>query len=183
MKHLVVLALVTLPLFTGCKKKDDGGESADKTTAAKPTEPEKPIELTETADLGAAADPDSTGYQGLKAKVPAGAKVESGLTGVLVRIGERQAYELSKAFEPGYVAKEKKKAQEDTLDKLVKFHVDSPEAILWESKSELGGDNNFHFAAERKIGEDNFKCFNKGYGNFTKSQAEALLASCQSATK
>ena len=185
MKHLVVIALVSLPLFAGCKKKEDGGgEAADKkAVAAKPAEPEKPIELTETADLGAAADPDSTGYKGLTAKVPAGAKVESGLTGVLVRIGERQAYELSKAFEPGYVAKEKTKAEQDKLDKLVKFHVDTPEAILWESKSELGGDNNFHFAAELKIGEDNFKCFNKGYGNFTRSQAEALLKSCQSATK
>lgn len=183
MKHLVVIALVSLPLFA-CGKKDEKGSAP--AAESKPVEkaPEKPIELTETADLGAAADPDSPSYKGLKVKVPAGAKTESGLTGVLVRIGERQAYEISKAFEPGqHVAKHKKEANEDTLDKLVKFHVDTPEAILWESKSELGGDNNFHFAAEVKIGEESFKCFNKGYGNFTKSQAEALLKSCQSATK
>jgi hypothetical protein len=189
MKHLLALALVTLPLFTAtaCKKDKGGGDTASdkKPVESKPAEPEKPIELTDTADLGAAiTDPDVTSYKGLKAKVPAGAKLESGLTGVLVRIGERQAYELSKAFEPGkHVAKEKKEANEDKLDKLVKFHVDTPEAILWESKSELGGDNNFHFAAEVKVGEDSYKCFNKGYGNFTKSQAEALLKSCQSVTK
>ena len=184
---LLVAAIVALPLFTACKKKEEktgGAETSDK----KPVEakqPEKPIELTETADLGAAiTDPDVTSYKGLKAKVPAGAKTEAGLTGVLVRIGERQAYEISKAFEPGqHVAKVKKEANDDTLDKLVKFHVDTPEAILWESKSELGGENNFHFAAEVKIGEDSYKCFNKGYGNFTKSQAEALLKSCQSASK
>ena len=123
-------------------------------------------------------------YKGLKAKAPAGAKTEPGLTGVLVRIGERQAFELAKAFEPGtHVPKVKKEAQEDQLDKLVKFHIDTPEAILFESKSELGGENNFHFAAEIKVGEDSFKCFNKGYGNFTKAQAEALLKSCQSVTK
>ena len=184
MKHLVVIALVSLPLFAGCKKKDEakgGSETAEK---AVEKAPEKPIELTDTADLGAAADPDSTAMKGLKVKVPAGAKTESGLTGVVVRIGERQAYEISKAFEPGqHVAKHKKEATEDKLDKLVKFHVDTPDAILWESKSELGGENDFSFAAEVKVGEDSFKCFNKGYGNFTKSQAEALLKSCQSASK
>jgi len=181
MKKTLFVALLALPLFTACKK----GE-ADKKTEAKPVEkaPEKPIELTETVDVGAAiTDPDDKGYVGLKAKAPAGSKTESGLTGVLIRMGERQAFEISKAYEPGYVAKTKKEAQDDTLDKVVKFHVDSPEAILWETKSELGGDNNFHFAAEVKVGDAQYKCANSGYGNFTKSQAEALLKSCQSLTK
>lgn len=185
MKHLAILALAALPLFTACsKKKDEGGGSA-KTTESKPKEPEKPIELTETADLQTAVtDPDNKNFVGLKVKVPAGAKLESGLTGVLVRIGERQAYELSKAYDPGeHVPKAKKQAQENTLDKLVKFHIDTPEAILWEDKSELGGDNNFHFAAEVKVGDASYKCFNDGYGNFTRAQAEALLKSCQSVTK
>lgn len=188
MKHLVVIALIALPLFAACKKKDEKGgtETGDKKPVEnKPAQPEVPIELTATADLGAAiTDPDVTAYKGLKAKTPAGAKTEPGMTGVLVRIGERQAFELAKAFEPGtHVPKHKKEAQEDKLDKLVKFHIDTPEAILFESKSELGGENNFHFAAEIKVGEDSFKCYNKGYGNFTKSQAEALLKSCQSVTK
>jgi hypothetical protein len=190
MKHLAVIALAALPLFAACKKKE-GDKAGTETADKKPTEdkpaakPEAPIELTATVDLGAAiTDPDVTAYKGLKAKAPAGAKTEPGLTGVLVRIGERQAYELAKAFEPGtHVPKVKKEAQEDKLDKLVKFHIDTPEAILFESKSELGGENNFHFAAEIKLGEDSYKCFNKGYGNFTKAQAEALLKSCQSVTK
>jgi hypothetical protein len=187
MKQLALLALV-LPLFTtACsKKKEDGGSGEPaKTVESKPKEPEKPIELTETADLGAAVkDPDDKSFVGIKVKTPAGAKIEPGLTGLVVRIGERQAYEISKAYEPGaHVPKVKKEAQEDTLDKLVKFHVDTPDAILWEDKSELGGDNNFGFAAEVKVGDATYKCFNKGYGNFTKSQAEALLKSCQSASK
>ncbi|HEU0030741.1 MAG TPA: hypothetical protein VFQ53_08910 [Kofleriaceae bacterium] len=190
-RTLLVATLAVLPLFAACKKKDDNAGTAGQKTAdkaadpTKPAQPDKPIELTDTADLGAAiTDPDVTGYKGLKAKVPAGTKLEAGMTGVVVRIGESQAYELSKAFEPGqFVAKNKGEAQSDSLDKLVKFHVDTPEAILWESKSELGGDNNFHFAAEVKVGNDSFKCFNKGYGHFTKAQAEALLKSCQSLTK
>ena len=186
MKHLAVI-LLALPLVTAAcsKKNDEGGGGAAKTTETKPKEPEKPIELTETADLQSAiTDPDDKSLAGLKVKAPAGYKLESGLTGVLVRIGERQAYEISKAYEPGaHVAKHKKEANEDTLDKIVKFHVDTPDAILWESKSELGGENNFSFAAEVKVGDASYKCFNKGYGNFTRTQAEALLKSCQSLSK
>jgi hypothetical protein len=186
MKHLLVIALAALPLMTACsKKKSEGGGETQKTVETKAKEPEKPIDLTETADLGAAIkDPDDTSMKGAKVKVPAGAKTESGLTGVVVRIGERQAYEISKAYEAGaHVPKVKKEAQDDTLDKVVKFHIDTPEAILWETKSELGGENNFHFAAEVKVGDTAYKCFNTGYGNFTKTQAEALLKSCQSVTK
>ncbi len=189
MNNFARIALLTLPLLVACKKKDDaaGAAKTDKTAetaAAKPVD-DKPIELTETAELEkGVTDADDKRFVGLKVKAPAGAKVESGLTGVLVRIGERQAYEIGKSLEPGkYVAEQKQKAGEDTLDKVVKFHVDTPEAILWETKSELGGENNFHFAAEVKVGEDMWRCYNKGYGNFTKAQAEALLKSCQSVTK
>lgn len=189
MKNFARLALLTLPLLVACKKKDDaaGAAKTEKTAesaAAKPVD-DKPIELTETAELEKGiTDPDDKRFVGLKVKAPAGAKVESGMTGVLVRIGERQAYEIGRALEPGaFVAKEKAKANEDKLDKIVKFHIDTPEAILFESKSELGGENNFHFAAEVKVGENSWKCYNKGYGNFTKNQAEALLKSCQSVTQ
>jgi hypothetical protein len=190
MKNFARIALLTLPLLVACKKKEDGaaGAKAEKSGETKPATPpvdDKPIELTETVELEkGVTDPDDKRFVGLKVKAPAGAKVESGMTGVLVRIGERQAYEIGRASTPGeFVAKEKAKANEDKLDKLVKFHIDTPDAILFESKSELGGENNFHFAAEVKLGENSWKCYNKGYGNFTKAQAEALLKSCQSVTQ
>ena len=190
MKNIARIALLTLPLFVACKKKDEGAaggaaKSDPKAAETAPKVDDKPIDLTDTLELQKGVEDQSDKrFEGIKVKAPAGAKLEGGLTGVLVRIGERQAYEFGKALEPGtFVGKEKAKAQEDKLDKLVKFHVDTPEAILWESKSELGGENNFSFAAEVKLGEDSWKCFNKGYGNFTKAQAEALLKSCQSATK
>ena len=189
MKNIVCIALLTLPLFGACKKKDDAGggaagKAAESKTAPAPKD-EKPLELTDTVELQKGVeDPDDKRFVGLKVKAPTGAKVESGLTGVLVRIGERQAYELGRSLNPGeYVAEQKKKAGEDKLDKVVKFHIDTPEAILWETKSELGGENNFHFAAEVKLGENTWRCFNTGYGNFTKVQAEALLKSCQSVTQ
>lgn len=56
--------------------------------------------------------------------------------------------------------------------------VDHPE-----SESELGGGSNFHLAAEIEVGEHSDKCYSKGYGRFTRAQAEALLKSCQSVTK
>ena len=196
MTKLVLLTLAILPI-TACKN-DKAPEAADKAAAAKPeaadkaaaakpeaAKPEAPIELSDTLDLGAAiTDPDEKSYAGLTSKAPKGSKAEPGLVGVLVRMGERQAFEVSKAFEPGeHVPKAKQKAQDDTLDKLVKLHIDTPEAILWETASQLGGENNFHFAAEVKVGDAAYKCGNTGYGNFTRAQAEALLKSCQSLAK
>lgn len=192
MTNLARIALLSTSLLFACGKKDKdapaGDDKAGKPTegqAAAPKVDDKPLELTETFELQKGVeDASDTRWAGFKVKAPTGAKMESGLTGVLVRIGERQAYEIGFASSPGeFVAKEKGKASEDTLDKLVKFHVDTPEAVLWESKSELGGENNFHFAAEVKAGEKTFKCYNKGYGNFTKNQAEGLLKSCQSLTQ
>ena len=190
MRNLVLLSVCTFALVAGCKKTNDNNQPAD--PAAKPTQAEPaaapkneaPIELTDTVDLGAAiTDPDQTAFKGLKAKAPKGAKTEPGLTGVLIRLDDHCAFEISKAFEPGAVAKAKQEAQDDKLDKLVKFHLDTPTAVLWETASELGGENNFHFAAEVKVGDAAYKCANSGYGNFTKARAEALLKSCQSLSK
>jgi hypothetical protein len=191
MTNFARIALLSLPLVVAaCGKKDKDAPAGDKAgkaaegTGAAPKADDKPLELTDTLELQKGiSDPDEKRFEGFKVKAPTGAKVESGLTGVTIRIGERQAYEIGFAFEPGFVAKEKGKANADTLDKVVKFHVDTPEAILWESKSELGGENNFSFAAEIKVGDKTLKCFNKGYGNFTKNQADALLKSCQSVAK
>jgi len=186
MKRLLTIALVTLPLFAACKKDKAGGAPSDKPAesgTAAPVKDEGPIALTDTVDIGAAiTDPDDTGYQGLKVMAPKGATVEAGLTGVMVKTGDN-GFEISKAYDPGYVAKIKGEAQADTLDKLVKFHLDTADAILWESKSELGGNNDFNFAAEVSVGDAKYKCGNKGYGQFTRAQAEAQLKSCQSLTK
>ncbi len=186
MRNHLMLVLVFIPLMFGCGKKEDRASQGDVPAAAKQAEPPKnlaPIELTDTVELGPAiTDPDEKSFKGLKVKAPKGSTAEAGLTGVLVKMG-KNGYEVSKAFDPGYVAKIKGEAQTDTLDKVVKFHVDTPTAILWESASQLGGDNNFNFAAEVAVGDTKFKCGNKGYGQFNKVEAEALLKSCQSLTK
>jgi hypothetical protein len=183
MKHLAILALSTLPLFAACKK--DDASTASKPVEAKPAVPETPIELTSTIDLGAAiTDPDNKSYQGLEARAPAGAKAEAGLIGVTIEYNDK-SMEIAKAFEPGtHVAKLKAKAQEkDPLDTFVAFHVDTPDAILWETKSELTGEANFLIAAEVKVGEDSYKCSNEGYGRFQRNEAEAFLKSCQSLSR
>lgn len=188
MRTLIITALSASLLVFGCGKKEDGkGDEAGKSGEGgegKPApEPEKPIELTETADVGAAVkDSDETRYNGLKLKLPAGAAVEDSGMGLTVKFGE-VSYEFRWQFEgEDPVATDKKGAESDELDELVKFHVDTPEAILFESKSALGGSNNHHFVALVKVGDKNLVCKKKGYGQFTKAQAEALLKSCQSAT-
>jgi hypothetical protein len=190
MKKMLTAALsLSLLVAVGCgkddaKSEDKPGAAQKAAKAAKPAAPAKPIALTDTADVGAAVkDADDTRYAGIKMKVPAGATAEDSGMGLTIKYGEVQ-FELRFEFDDeGAVAKGKKGAETDELDELVKFHVDTPEAILWESKSKLGGENNHHFVATVKVGEKNLLCKNKGYGHFSKVQAEALLASCQSATK
>ncbi len=181
-------------LALGCKgddKSESTGETAtaaktaDKATPAAKPVPTTPIELTATADIGATiTDPDETRYKGLTLKVPAGATASNNGGAALTISYNDQQFEVRYEFEDeGAVAKAKAEASSDELDKLVKFHVDQPDAILWESASQLGGENNFHFVATAKLGEKNLLCVNKGWGKFTKREAEALLKSCQSATK
>ena len=184
MNRLITIALLALPLAGACKKESSSENQKPVEDTGEKAQPEVPIDLTATLDIGAAiTDPDDKRYQGMKAKVPAGATAEPALTGIHVKMGEK-GYEFSKLLDPGFVAKEKGEAQKDELDEFVKFHVDTPTAVLWESTSKLvKGKKNFSFAAEVTVGDQQFKCFNKGYGSFNKSEAEALLKSCQSITK
>lgn len=210
------VVFISIALLTACKDKGKdkdkdkaagGGTSAPGASKAAPAPaaatPAAPIELTDTVDMGTAiTDPDENIYKGFKVKAPKGATVEAGLTGVQVKvnlpvpddvakrhgagIGEK-SYELSKAYDAGYVAEMKGKAQADEVDKLVKFHLDTPTAIIWEAKSVLEDDASFaytfNFAAEVKVGDTTFKCTSQGYGQCSKAEAEALLKSCQSLAK
>lgn len=198
-----LMALVAVVGLAACGSKDgDAGKGKDApkdkapasaaaeskapaTEAAKaPATEAPPVELTEALDVGGAVkDADDTRYAGVKMTGPKGASVEDSGMGLTVKWGEVQ-FEFRYEFEDeGAVAKGKEEAQSDDLDKLVKLHVDTPTAVLWESKSSLGGENNFSFVASAKVGDKTLICKNKGYGQFSKAQAEALLKTCQSATK
>ena len=188
MQNLIIGVAVLAVTATGCGKdeaaKSDEGAAPESSKTKEPAKPEKPIELTTEVDVGKAiTDPDDTRYQGLKVKAPEGSTAEAALVGVQVKMGD-VSYEISFVLDDGdFVATAKEKASKDQLDKLVAFHVDTREAILWESASELGGDNNFKFAAVVKVGDKMMKCANEGYGHFTRAQAEALLKSCQTLTR
>lgn len=187
-----LLTLFALVGLAACGSKDaDGGKAKTGETGKKAEQkapaskaPEKPIELTQALDVGAAVkDADDTRYKGVKMTGPKGASVVDSGMGLTVKWGEMQ-FEFRYEFEDeGAVAKGKKEAQGDELDKLVKLHVDTPTAVLWESKSALGGSNNHSFVASVKVGEKTLICKNKGYGQFSKAQAEALMKTCQSAKK
>jgi hypothetical protein len=182
-----ILLFLSCLAFVGCDEKGDqatsGQESA--TPQPAPAKAEKPIELTAQLDLGAAVvanDPDDKRYEGIKVKAPAGSKFEGGAWVALDYKGK--GYEIRFEFEDeNFVQKAKKAAESDQADKLVKLHLDQKDAILWESASALGGEHNFLFAATVKVGDKTLVCRNAGYGMFSKAEAEALLRSCQSATR
>lgn len=193
MRLMTMVALVGL---VACGSKDDAAKPADKAasgkTAAKTAQkaapkteaPAKPIVLDAALDVGAAVkDKDDTRYAGIKMTGPTGSSVVDSGMGLTVKHGEVQ-FEFRFEFdEEGAVAKGKKAAEGDKSAPIVKFHVDTPTAVLWESKSVLGGKNNHHFVATVKVGEKNLVCKNEGYGQFSKAAAEALLKTCQSAKR
>lgn len=187
LNRLVAVTLLSLPLaLTACKKDNADGGSAKAAEPAPPATPAAPAfsaDLTETIDVGAAiTDPDDKGYVGVKVKAPKGAKIEADLSGVMIHLAEGKTYSLTGAYDDAWLGERRTNAQNNTLDKLVKFHVDTPTAILWEDKSGLGGPNNFLFAAVVTAGEKKYKCTSDGYGTFTLAEAEIALKSCQSAS-
>ena len=195
-----LMTAVALMGLVACGSKDDATPKAkdgDKAATAKATDdkaapeaapkteaPAKPVVFDAALDVGGAVkDADDTRYAGIKMTGPTGSTVVDSGMGLTVKDGERQ-FEFRFEFdEEGAVAKGKAAAKEDESAPVVKFHVDTPEAVLWESKSMLGGANNHHFVATVKVGEKNLVCKNEGYGQFSKAQAEALLKTCLSATK
>lgn len=190
-KNSIIAAVFLSALVAaGCGKEDKSAAGGDVestgpvTKPAEPPAPAKPIELDEALDIGASVtDEGETRYKGMKMTGPTGSSVEYSAMGITVKYGEVQ-FELRFEFDDeGAVAKGKVEAEKDELDPLVKFHVDTPEAILFESTSKLDpdGEHNHHFVATVKVGEKNLLCKNKGYGQFSKAQAEALLKTCQSA--
>ncbi len=193
---LSLSAALALSLFAvGCDKeavKEVGNKAAasgDKVPAKKAPKTKKvapkPVVMNAALDLGAAVtDKDLTSYAGLKMMGPTGSTASySDMGGLAVKWGELQ-FELRYEFdEEGGVAKGKAQAAKDGFNKLVKMHLDTPTAILWESKSALGDSSNFSFVATADVGGKKLLCKNQGYGQFSKAQAEALLKTCQSAKK
>jgi hypothetical protein len=64
------------------------------------------------------------------------------------------------------------------IQKLKKFHVDTPETLLYETT--LMGNSLFHFVAAVKVGAKKYTCEDEKGNTFTKADVEAMLAACQS---
>lgn len=147
--------------------------------AAEPAAPPaKPIELTTKLDIGAAVmakDPDDTGWKGITIAAPEGAKIDASGGGTSLVITDQMAVGLGGEND---LAEEKKKAQEDGLQKFVKLIVDAPDAILWEAEGP-----NFLFVANVKLGDKVKGCETNGYGTFTRQAAEKLLEACRGMTR
>ena len=185
----MLCALASFVALSACSKddpkKDEGASSTKPVASAKAAVNSKPIELTEVLDVGAAADEGDTRYAGIKVKAPAGARMEGGAW-MTLKYNDK-GYEIRFQFDgEDYVQKAKTGAKEnEQLNPIVKFHVDTADAILWETSSKLvpDGPHNFLFAARVKVGDGHIVCKNEGYGRFDRVEADALMKSCQSATK
>jgi hypothetical protein len=110
---------------------------------------------------------------------PAGATAAESFGVVEVRKGDGFQLQVSTEESNGLAAL-KKEHEANTMNKLKRFVVDTPEAIFYES--EVMGRSEFHFAAYVKLAEDKFVyCEDNKGPTYTEEQVKAMLDACLTA--
>ncbi|MEZ4403880.1 MAG: hypothetical protein R3B06_27905 [Kofleriaceae bacterium] len=180
---LTVIALLTLSLTTAaCKKKDEAaGPPAAKPVepGAKPTEPAPPPAPVETKmvplDLAAVGEE----WAGWSVMAPEGATVKESFGNAQISMGGSFQVDLGKG--EADVASFKKEVDGNDVNKVKRYLVDQPDAILYES--EVMGQTEFHLFGAVKVGEDTFSCEDVKGPPHTQAEVETMWKICQSITK
>lgn len=145
-------------------------EEAPAEEAAKPAAPAKLAEL----DL-------SKAYEEVPVIImaPEGAQGKEEFGVVAVKAGDGFQLQVSTEDSNGLEAL-KKEHEANTINKLKRFLVDTPEAIVYES--EVMGRAEFHFAAYVKLSDEKWVyCEDNKGPTYTQTQIEAMHAACMSA--
>ena len=160
----------------GCKdkkKEGEGGGGGGGGGGAPATPPAKLVEL----DASAAGE----AYAGWKVQAPEGSTAKEDFGALLVSDGK--GFQLEVHEGPLDMAGRKKEIESNDVNKLKKYIVDKPDAILYSSDPGIGGVQH-HFLATVKVGDQEYYCENaKGATNYTQAQCETMIASCQSIKK
>ncbi len=110
---------------------------------------------------------------------PEGAAAKEQFGVVEVKAGDGFQLQVSTKDSNGLAAL-KKEHEANTMNKLKRFLVDTPDAILYES--EVMGKTEFHFAAYVKFDEEKWVFCEDNKGPFyTQAQAETMYAACLTA--
>lgn len=188
MKKLALASFTLVAALTACKKKADetkttdkpaapatGAPAADKPAADKPATPPPAEVKLAPLDLSAVGE-DWAGYTVM---APEGATVKESFGAAEIVAGA--AFNLDIRTGKGDVAAFKKEVEANDMNKVKRFVVDSPEAILYES--EVMGQNEFHFYGNVKVGDKELNCEDVKGPRHMQADAEAMWKACQSLAK
>lgn len=183
MKKLSILSFVLVVAAAGaCKKKEekaadkpaDVNKPADK-PADKPAEPPPPPAKLVAVDLSGVGED----WAGWSVQAPEGATAKESFGAAQITAGTGFDYEIR--TDKGDVAAYKKESDANDINKVKRYLVDTPDALLYES--EVMGQTEFHFYGNVTVGDKSFNCEDVKGPRHSQADAEAMWKSCQSLAK
>lgn len=189
MNKLSILALVSICALAGaCKKKEDGDKAptagtgtatgaatgAATATAAPTPPPAAPVAMA-PLDLS----PVGEDWAGWTVQAPAGATVKESFGAAQITAGP--SFNLDIRADKGDVAAFKKEIEGNDINKVKRFVVDTPDAILYESV--VMDQNEFHLYGNVTVGDKTFNCEDVKGPRHMQADAEAMWKTCTSLAK
>lgn len=172
---LSVLAVLALSV-TACDKKEAGGAKAGGPATAEA--PAAKVELVTMDATSALAKAGREATTKVILQAPKGAAATESYGSVTVKEGA--GFQLDISAEGADIASRKGEIAANDVNKLEKFHVESADTLVYESK--VMGKNEFHFLANVKVGEETFSCEDSKGPTYTRAQVDTMLAACKSIT-
>jgi hypothetical protein len=177
---IVFLALV-LASTAGCDKKkgaDKGAGGDPKATTAPTDKKAPPAAAAKLVELDlSVVGPD---WAGLTIMAPEGATVKEDFGAGAVNLGDH--FQLQIHSDKVDMVASKKEADDNDINKVKRYLVDSPDAILFESEA-MRDRPEFHFLGNVKAGDKELSCEDTKGPQFTQADVEAMWKACQSITK
>jgi len=186
MKKLSILALFLLGLTAAaCKKKDEkpaegtppaGDKKAtDQAPVTPPAPPPAAAAKLVPVDLSVVGED----WAGWTVQAPEGATAKESFGAANVTDGK--SFNLEIRADKGDIAAYKKESDANDINKVKRYLVDTPDALLYES--EVMGQNEFHFYGNVTVGDKTFNCEDIKGPRHMQADAEAMWKSCQSLAK
>lgn len=188
MKKLTILTLFLAAASAGaCKKKDDKGDKPGTApTADKPTDKpaDKPADQAPPPAAAAKLVPVDLSvvgedWAGWTVQAPEGATAKESFGAANITDGK--SFNLEIRGDKGDIAAYKKESDANDINKVKRYLVDTPDALLYES--EVMGQNEFHFYGNVTVGDKTFNCEDIKGPRHMQADAEAMWKSCQSLAK
>jgi hypothetical protein len=154
-----------------------GGQPGGQPSGDQPKDPPPPATVKLAAvDLGKVGE----GWAGWTIMAPEGATAKEDFGAALIEAGE--SFHLNIRIGKGDVAATKKEIEGNEVNKVKRFVVDTPDALLDESEV-MPGKTEFHLYGNVKVGDAEFNCEDVKGPRHTQADAEAMWKACQSLAK